>query len=448
VKVLLFNSCFISKRKDQIEITTPHIRIGISSIASYLREKGIDVHLLDPEIDKLNLQNIKSIILYYSFDMVGLPAYTEEISDASIIAAAVKDANPRIITVVGGPHVSALPEETLTEFSSFDVGVIGEGEQAFLELAEGKEIKDVNGIVYRAGNNIVRNPPGKLISSLDKLPLPAWDLYDIKKYGDTLPIEPLRGCPFSCVFCFRTLGRKVRYKSPERIADEIESNVGKYGIRSFQFLAGTFPISKQHAIAVFDEIIKRDLKIKWGSSVRVDTVNEELLIKMKEASCERLQFGVESGDPDLLNLCGKGTKLEDIKSIFKVCSDIGIKAGMNFILGLPYESEESISRTIRFASELREHSSSANFAILVPFPGTKVYDMAIRNEAGLELCTRDWVNYGKQAGLALRHQYFPGTRLNRIQTKLYFSYYIQKNPLKLIKYFSWKRIIQLIKGYL
>ena len=453
VRIVLFNSSTITRRRDQIEVVEPHLKVGVASLASFLREQDFDVSIIDPQVEGLNLEKTVKKILSFNPDIVGFSPYTVEIMDASMIAASIKNKRESVRTVVGGPHASALPVETLKEFKSFDMAVVGEGELTLKEIAEGKEPEEIKGLVYRKKDGSIElNPPRPPLKPLDRLPYPAWDLYDLKKYGSdvSLPVEPLRGCPYSCIFCYRTLGRKVRYKSPSRIVDEIEYMMNNFGISSFRFLAGTFPLSKKHAMKVFEEIIRRRLKIKWSASTRVDTLDQELLEMMKESGCEELQIGVESGDPEILSLCGKGIKPEDAERVFKLCKKVGIKAGANFILGLPGETQETIQRTKLLAFKLLRYASGINFAILVPYPGTDVYKMAAKGEGGLKIKSKDWRNYGKQAGLALEHKNFKNGELAKIQSKLYLATslrYIYSNPSYLIKHFSWQRLIQLLRRF-
>ncbi len=447
MKVTLFNSSFYkSRRKDYIEDIRPCLRNGIASLASFLRTNDVSVLIEDPQAENLPLSKIINKVLLTKPDVVGLPAYTEEVNFASKIATQIKNHNPTITTIIGGPHVSALPTETLRDFPSFDIGVVGEGELTLTEIAKDKELNKINGIVYRKNKKIILNPPRRLLEPLDILPFPAWDLYNLKRYHNNLPVEPLRGCPHSCLFCQRVLGRKVRYKTPKRIVDEIHHNIQNYGIHSFTLSAGTFPLNKRHATKFCDELINRKLNIKWVASTRVDTVDNDLLELMKNSGCKRLQFGVESGDPEILKSCGKGINPEDAYDVFKLCKKIGIGAGANFILGHPFETKETILKTHRLALKIRKYACDMNFAILVPFPGTEIYKMALNNQGGLKIKTQNWEDYGKQAGEALEHENFTSREIKRYQSKFYMSYYL-RSPLKILKWFSWRRAFQLLRNF-
>ena len=244
--------------------------------------------------------------------MLAFPAYTEEINDSALIAGALKETFPDIVTVIGGYHVSAMPEETLEEFPAFDAGVIGEGELTMKDIASGKDFKRINGIVFRKEDgSITTTAPRTDYVNMDTLPPPAWDLFDLKHYGFGLPVELLRACPFSCAFCFRTVGKEVRYKSPERIVDEVERSIKDLGFRYFFFPSGgTFPIKKSHGMEVCKELIRRELRIKWSTAARVNLLDDEILKAMKDSGCDFISLGIESGDKEVLKLSEKGTTPE------------------------------------------------------------------------------------------------------------------------------------------
>lgn len=365
----------------------PHPRLGIASIAGRLRAGGANVSLFDPELDKMSASAVAESVVRAKAQYVGLPAHTEEVHDAAAIAREIKRRDPDIVSVIGGYHVSALPRETLAEFAEFDAGIVGEGEQPFQELVSGAPRETIQGLAFRdAHGTTVVNPARDMYPPLDELPPPAWDLYRLPAYPRGLPIELLRSCPFTCSFCFKATGRKPRYKSLPRLFHEIETCMKTHGARDFFFVSsGTFPVKRSHGLEVCHGILERGWKIRWYTSTRVDLVDEELLSAMKAAGCSGINFGIESGDPGVLEHCRKGVSLEQAERAVRLCHAVGIPTELNFILGLPYESRESLRNTLRFARRLRPWSTLANFAILVPFPGTAVYDMALRGEGGLRI---------------------------------------------------------------
>ncbi len=460
MSIVLFNSPITSSKRDVVEMAGAYPRVGVASIAAYLLEGGIDVSIIDPESEGLDLDGIKSRIQEIQPEVVGLPAFTEEVFDAAAVAGAIKEVSSNIMVVVGGPHPSALPVETLEEFASFDIAVIGEGELTFFDIATGKPLELIPGIAYRAGRRIKHNEDRALIPDLNSLPFPAWHLYDLAAYRGgglcsgfarkgnhlELPVEGGRGCPFGCIFCFRTTGRRMRFRAPKRVVDDIERCVRESEADQIYFVEGTFGVDRDLAIEVCDELVRRGLykEITWSAGPRVDRVDIELLTKMKESGCSFLGFGVESGDPEILRLIGKNTYPEQAIKAFEMTRKVGIKTEANFIIGLPGETEETILRTIGFAKRL--DADYANFAILVPFPGTEVYKSASQGNGDIKVGSKDWRLYGKQLGEALEHEHLPYRQLKKLQMKAYRTFYLRPSKVgALMSRVSLPRIIYALK---
>lgn len=437
-------------------------RIGIASIAAQLNKNGSSVKVIDPEAHKLGLPQIRELIGEMKPDVVGFPAFTEEINDAHEIAKAIKDESSDIKTVVGGPHPSAIPIETLREFPFFDVAVMGEGEIAMYEIVKGKPLNEILGIAYRENKMIKHNPQRPLIKNLDSLEFPAWELYNLDDYrggsisvgfgkrGKTLelPVEGARGCPFNCIFCYRITGKAIRFRSPKRIADEVERDIEKFNAEKIHFVEGSFGVNPRLGMEVCDQLIKRrlDKKITWSTGARVN-INPKLLERMKKAGCTYIGFGVESGDLGILKVTKKGVSLEQAKAVFKRCKKIGITTEANFILGLPFETMETALKTIEFAKDL--DADNATFAILVPFPGTEVADMAREEIGGLRVKSYDWKIYGKQIGAALELEQLPYETLVKLQALAYRKFYFRFRRLPhLIARLSLKRVIYGLKQLL
>jgi len=422
--------------------TFPHI--GLASIAAYLEQNGHDVYVIDPQNEGYDLGKLLMKISDISPDILGITAYTEEVKYAGQIVEKIKESMPHVLTVIGGPHASAIPERTLREFA-FDVAVVGEGEKTMLELTEavenGEPIKKVKGIYFKDQGEIKATGEREPISDLDSLPFPAWHLFPLQKYKGktpsgfrkrnelTLPVEGARGCPYDCSFCYRMFGRKIRFKSPKRVVDEVERDVEEFGATSIHFVEGSFAVNRKIAMEVCEELIARGLstRIKWGVGGRVDLVDRELLEKAKQAGCSVIGYGVESGNEDILKKIGKHTTLEQIRRAINETKEVGITAGACFIIGLPYETEATISETIEVARKLDPYNP--NFAILVPFPGTPVADMAKKGVGGLRLISENWSDYGKQSGNTLELESISYKRLKQLQRKAYFKYYVRPTKM-------------------
>lgn len=454
--VLLFNSPIIKEKTDKLEMANMFPRIGIASIAACLKEEKIKVEVFDPSGEPE--RNIISLIKRFKPDIVGIPAFTSEIYDANETARFIKKNDPKIVIVVGGAHPSALPKRTLEEFYFIDIACFGEGERTMVDLAKDKPLDKILGIAYRSDSEIIINKPQVLVD-LNSLPFPPWKLFNLEKYKGgsinsgfkkttkelEIPIEGARGCPFNCNFCFRINGKSIRYKNPERILEEVRTAVEVFGATKIHFIEGTFGVDREKAEELCDLLIRSDLnkKITWSSGGRVNVLNEELLKKMKQSGCVYLGYGVESGDDEMLAKMGKQITTKQTIEVFNLCKKIGIATEANFIIGHPFETEEKVLKTIGFAKSLNTNYSS--FAIMVPFPGTQIYEMAIKGIGGLRLLTYDWKLYGKQIGAALESEQISQKKLIELQNKAYFQFYFTPRRLpSLLKRITFSRLLEAV----
>ena len=202
-----------------------------------------------------------------------------------------------------------------------------------------------------------------------------------------------RGCPYSCIFCSAPAwtGRQVRYRTPSLCVDEIEK-LADLGFTEITIEDDLFTLYRKHFLAVCGELIRRDTGIRWNAFSRVDTISPEIVNTMREAGCQAICFGVESGSQEILDLVKKKSNLDKVKEAMRMTQDVGITALASFIIGLPGETEETLKKTVEFANELHnEFGSLYGFHILAPFPGTEVRDSAA--EYGLEILSNDWTKY-------------------------------------------------------
>jgi anaerobic magnesium-protoporphyrin IX monomethyl ester cyclase len=288
------------------------------------------------------------------------------------------------LLVAGGPLPTVEPELFLQDF---DVAVIGEGEQTMLELAEqfmnGGDLSQVNGIVYRekGTGQIKRTPPRGLNGDLNAFPNPSRDFFDneaykkyySKKFGyTTTAIMTSRGCSFSCDFCSRPVfGNKFRARIASSVVDEMEE-VLSLGYNRIWFADDCFTLNRDRLTSVCDEIIKRGLKIEWECLSRVDTLDSEIVRKMKEAGCVRMFFGIESGNDSILALMKKQITTMQAREALILCENNGVKVGAFFIVGYPGENDKTVLETIKFASSLPLDYLS--FTLPYPIPGTPLYE--------------------------------------------------------------------------
>lgn len=445
--------------KDRQQIGDIWPRLGIASIGTVLEENNIDVKIIDPIAERLGMREVKERISRFKPDIVGISVYTEEIEDAAELAKIIKNIDEGILIVVGGAHASAIPKNTLAGTKWFDVVVVGEGEKTMLELATKSDFNDVKGIAYRESDEIIEKPKQYLIKNLDDLPLPNWSMFPTEKYRGyslasyfskpskdlELPVCEARGCPYSCIFCYRVTGRKTRYRSAESVINEIKRNYEIFGANRVFISSGTFATNRKLAFDICEGIIENGLnkKIRWCCGTRVDLMDRELLTKMKESGCDFINYGIESGVGRILQIMHKGISLAQVKQTCKLTKEIGIRTEGSFIIGNPTETRNDVIDTIKFARSL--DLTAASFSILVPFPGTEVVDMAQRNVGGLKILDVEWSKYGKQLGSALELEQLPKKTLKRLQLFAYLYFYLNFGGIiNLIHNFGIKASIRLI----
>jgi len=400
----------------------PIIPMGLLYLASMLEHHDYEVDVLDLLVSRYNKDKIRRRLEEYQPDIVGVTCVTMNYPTASDILKYCKSVNPDVTTVIGGPHVTFAAKETLEEAPWIDIVVMGEGEMTLLDIVAGKKLEDIPGIAFRA-DGMTTTPPRSLIERLDDLPLPARHLFPTSKYhalASHLSLITGRGCPFNCVFCVGSKmgGRRARYRDAKLVIDELERGL-ELGFTEVNFEDDLFTLNHKHLHAICDEIMSRGLDFKWSVFARVDTVNPEILAKLKEAGCDWLCYGIESGNQQILDIVKKKITLDKIRDSVKIAKEAGINVLASFILGLPGETRETMVETMEFARELDTYYG---FHVLAPFPGTEVRENA--DEFGLEILTSDWGKYDANRPVsrtdgaspaditAALHKYYRGLRVN------------------------------------
>ncbi|MFB0560331.1 MAG: radical SAM protein [Candidatus Lokiarchaeia archaeon] len=356
--------------------------LGLMFIASYV-EKNTDykIEILDTQIERMTYNEISKCIKLKMPDIVGIQTTTFTFIDVILTARIVKKIDKNIKVVLGGPHVNIYPEETILN-PEIDFLVLGEGEFVFTELinaiAQGKNLDKIRGIVYKKKGGIVNTESPEPINNLDLLPFPSRHLVPYKKYYSVLskytPIATMmtsRGCPFKCIFCDRPhLGKVFRFRSAENVVDEMEECV-KIGIKEFFLYDDTFTINRKRVVEICDEILRRKLKIAWDIRSRVDTVDKNMLRKLRLAGCERIHYGVEAGTQIILKVLKKGITIQQIENAFRWTKEEGITTLAYFMIGNPTETKEQILTTIDLAKKI--NPDFVHISITTPFPATELY---------------------------------------------------------------------------
>ena len=297
-----------------------------------------------------------------------------------------KEILPNICTIVKGAPFLTYNTNTIYENPFIDYVIMGEAELTLKDILDGVPNCDILGICYRENFQPVKNDKRPFIEDLDILPFPARHLVDnsIYKRPDNGKVQAVvkvaRGCPFHCFFCLATpvSGAKVRKRSPENIVAELKECVEKYNIKNFLFWSDIFNFDREWTLELCQKIIESGLKITWSSNTRADTMDDEMAKMMYKSGCRLVSIGVESGSQKMLDNIGKKITLDDIRNTVKILKKNKIKIYNYFVIGLPWETEETVEETIKFAIEL--DSNFISFYTATPLPGTKYFAYAMLNK--------------------------------------------------------------------
>ena len=399
MKVLFVNPPQTASKYKFMGVIAPPL--GIAYMAGVLQENNIDVEILDASAEDMDFKDVEKELLKRKPDLVALTALTPTIGRALETAQVVKETLPDSIVVMGGYHPTFNFIETL-EDENVDIVIRGEGEYIMLNLVQALEnqssLHDVKGIVFEDKNSkeIVVNPEAPLIQDLDELPFPALNLLPMKKYRlldmDThmTTMITTRGCPMQCSFCSSAAmhGKKIRERSVENIVDEIEYLKTNYDIDTIAFMDDTFTLKKRKVMAICDEILKRNIEIMWGCTSRVDTLDEKLLKKLKEAGCITIFIGVESADQQQLDNMCKNTTIAKIENAFKIAHKLKIRTIASVALGMPGDTKEIMNKTVKFVHKLKPNY--AIYSLATPYPGTRFYKEAFEKNL---IKIKDWSKY-------------------------------------------------------
>jgi len=410
--------------------------LGLAYVAACLKRTDSEVEILDPTFE--GLKYAEKRLKKADYDILGVSCYTMNYTKGLGFAEIAKRANPDCLTIFGGVHPTILPDEVIKE-KLVDIVCVGEGEETMVKLAtairEGKSFSLVNGIVYKEDGRIIRNPPSRLREDLDDIPFPQRDLLPMKKYLNArigraawtveqpaTSILATRGCPFHCTFCSSHLifGRRVRYRSPSNVVDEIEELVRNYGIRGLSFIDDTFTLKREFVSEICKELRNRRLKLEWACNARPDTVTKEMLEEMKGAGCVVLAYGVESGNQRILdNILKKGITLKEVENAFRIASEVGIKIDAYFMMGTPGETIEDMRETINFAKKL--NPDAVNFSLTIPMPKTELFEIAKKEG---KITAMSWDEYDYTGKPIFVSDKFDSMAVQRLFRKAKISFYL------------------------
>lgn len=350
--------------------------LGIAYIASELERRGHKVVIKDYEVQHFEEADFQGMLKELNPAIAGISFRSSSYASAKKIYSQIRQVNPDIKVILGGHHATAFPEGTLNDMGA-DFIIRGEGEYAMAELLEALEgngaLDKIKGLTYRKAGIAVSNEPRDSIEDLDALGFPAWHLLPIEKYAIG-SILTSRGCPFSCIYCDKGVStRKVRFRSPQNIYQEIKDFEEKYKKGRIYFVDDYFLLHKKRLSEIFDLIINDErLKFKWYCQARVDGIDEEILNGAKKSGCDMIIYGIESGDKTEIEYMNKKTTLEQAQEAVRLTKQAGIKARANFMIGFPISTAATVSNSIRFAKKI--NADLYRFFIVSPLPNTILWE--------------------------------------------------------------------------
>jgi radical SAM superfamily enzyme YgiQ (UPF0313 family) len=367
----------------------PQPPLGLALIAAILEKEGYPVKFLDANAMGLTPEDVSGKVS--GADVVGITAMTPTVGTALSIAHHIKQRNPGLKIVMGGAHVTLLPEETLASSPDIDIIIRGEGDETVIELLRALEEKrpldNVAGISYRVDGKVIHTADRTSTVDMDSLPYPAFHLLPWQRYkphpphGMYMPFGAIvtsRGCPYRCAYCSKPVfGSKFRAQSPERVVKEVAYLKEKFGVKEIAFYDDSFTLDKKRVHAICEKIIENKLKIAWTCETRVNLVDKELLKHMKQAGCYAVAYGIESASPEIIKTLQKDITLEQVTEAVHDSKEVGLQVIGYFMLGSPGETPETIQQTIDFAKKLKV--DFAQFSVTTPFPGTELYDIYMRD---------------------------------------------------------------------
>jgi radical SAM superfamily enzyme YgiQ (UPF0313 family) len=379
-------SNWVPGKKDATVAANRMVPVGLLSIASYLEANGLEVLVHDclgpraPGSIDANVAKVLSLEPH----LVGFSTTTSAFLDAYQMARKIREARPSVKNVFGGIHVSGVGAQLMERFPEIDYLALGEGEVTLLELAAGENPRQIEGLVWRDGEEVVTNPPRKLIRELDSLPLPAYEKLEGFPRGYRLPlfsyirtpgtaISTSRGCIYQCSYCDRSVFRRgFRSNSAEYTYEHLKQLRKRFGIRHVNIYDDLFTVNRRRILALCHKLATNPLGVQFNCAVRVGHTDDELLERLEEAGCLMVSVGVESGDPGQLERLKTGVTLEMVKETVARIKANGLRVKGLFMMGVVGDTEESIRKTSDFVIELG--LDDMNMSKFTPFPGAPCWD--------------------------------------------------------------------------
>ena len=437
--------------------------IGLGYLATALRAAGFEPAILDCTREQCSLDDFRRFIREFRADLVGFQVWSCDVPQVKASLSIVKSERPKTVTVIGGAHPSGIPRRSLRHFQEADFAFRGEGEEGLsllarrIDGASGIEYEDIPGLVWRDAG-VVRCNPRSLVTDLDRLGIPAWDLIPPATYPNAphqgfakaFPVAPIittRGCPFTCTFCASHAinGRRVRFRTIDHVLQEIEYLQREFGVREFHIEDDNFTIRKSFVEAFCRGLEDRRVRTFWhcSSGMRLDSLDADLLHRMRAVGCYTFTVAIESGSDRVLKLMDKKMTTRTVRQQVDMIAGSGYRPTGLFMIGFPGETRREIRQTIRFARSLP--IKRAQFAIFHPMPGSRVWNELEQQGRLTEL---DWGKV-KPSDVAWASD-IPEKELKRLQRDAFLSFHLRPRILwyQLREVTSWQHLKYILKRVL
>lgn len=366
--------------------------MGLCSLAAVLLKEGFAVQIIDANVERLDYDQIAARIKEDPPQAIGISCLFTAFYNSSRALAARLKKEFALPVIVGGNQATAM-SKYMIEDKNIDFVVTGEGELPLANLLRSLnggvgDIGQVKGVVFRDGGRIIATPRQEGIKNLDDIPLPPYHLFPMQRYRE-YNLSCSRGCPFDCTFCASKVifGRSLRMRSVDNVIAELELLLSRYGEKPLVFYDDFFTADRAYTEELMDKIIAKKWGLKWRCATRVNVTSKEVIAKMKQAGCQLIKYGVESGSPRILQTIKKGISRRQVKETLGATKEAGMPYSTFFMIGNPGEDRETVKDSLRLIKEL--DIEQASFAITVPLPGTELSESLIKKGV-LDYRAIDW----------------------------------------------------------
>jgi len=389
-KVLFINPCL---RHDANEKFPP---VGLAYILTAVQKAGIDFELIDMDAYTMSVNDLRERLRRETYDIYGLGCVVSSLRLVAEITSVIRESNPAAVIIAGNSVASSIPELLLRN-TEVDIAVMGEGDVTIVELLEalmeGRPLDNIEGIAFLDGDILVRSPQRELVSNLDTIGFPNWDLFELERYNASrlrpsvddsqnlvvYPLNAARGCPFDCTFCYHVFkGKRYRRFSDQAVVEELKRLHYKYKATFVYFWDElTFPNipSVERFLAKIEKI---SFRINWQAITRADLFRKKdipLVKRMRDLGCKSIAFSIENASPEILKAMNKRIRIDRMLDHCEALQDGGITPFTSIIFGYPQETPETIRMTLDLCDRANIFPS---VGFLQPLPGTPIYDWAVR----------------------------------------------------------------------